>query len=232
MNLTLPKVHVSSAKADLADLGPRAKSAIADIELPALNLNRIGVPDLDGKGHAVAGSLSDAGQTVTGALSDAGKAVGGALGDAGQLVSGALSAAGDRLKDLRPAPEPKRRSLAPLAIGGVVVGAIAVAVGTAAAFLMDPIQGARRRAAVRRRVDGVAEHVRQIRGGEAPTKLLEAQSDVVAVPIEMGPGETPDVAANLEFTDGAVPVTAGAATKSQNGAAHSSDSTVAEAAGE
>lgn len=223
MNLTLPTVDVSSAKSDLADLGPRAKSAISDIEVPAFNL--------DGKGRAVAGSLSDAGQTVTGALSDAGKAVGGALGDASQLVSGALSAAGDRLKDLRPTPEPKRRSLAPLAIGGVVVGAIAVAVGTAAAFLMDPIQGARRRAAVRRRVDGVAGRIREMRGGEAPTKLLEAQSDVVAVPIEMGAGETPDVAANLEFTDEAVPVTTGAA-KRHNGATHTSDAAVAEAAGE
>ncbi len=232
MNLRLPTVDVSSTRSDLADLGPRAKAAIADIELPALNLARVQVPDLDGKGRQVAGSLSDAGQSVTGALSDAGKAVGGALGDAGQLVSGALSAAGDRLKELRPSPEPKRRSLAPLAIGGVVVGAIAVAVGTAAAFLMDPIQGARRRAAVRRRVDGVAERVRQMRSGEASTKLLKApDTEVMAVPIEMGPGETPDVAANLEFTDVAVPVTAGATKgKGHNGASHSSDAGVAEAA--
>jgi hypothetical protein len=232
MNLTLPKVDVSSARSDLADLGPRARSAIADIELPALNLARIQVPDLDAKGRAVTGSLSEAGQTVTGALSDAGKAMGGALGDAGQLMSGALSAAGDRLRDLRPTPEPKRRSLAPLAIGGVVVGAIAVAVGTAAAFLMDPIQGARRRAAVRRRVDGVAERMREMRGGEASTRLLVApDSNVLAVPIEVGSGESPDVAASLEFTDVAVPVKAGAGT-GHNGAAHGSDSTVAEAPGE
>ena len=230
MNLTLPTVDVSSAKADLADLGPRARSALADLELPTLNLSRVQVPDLDGAGRAVTGSLSDAGQTVTGALSDAGHSMSGALADAGHLVSGALAAAGDRLKDLRPTAEPKRRSLAPLAIGGVVVGAVVVAVGTVAAFLLDPIQGARRRAAVRRRVDSVAERVRQARGQE-PQRLLEAsQSDVVSVPIEMGAGETSAVAANLEFSDGAVPVSAGAA--AQNGSGHSSDATVAEAAGE
>lgn len=227
MNLTLPTVDVSSAKSDLAELGPRAKSAIADIELPAVSLS-----DLDEKGRAVAGSLSDAGQSMSGAISDAGRAVGDALGDAGHFVSGALSAAGDRLKDLRPAPEPRRRSLAPLAVGGVVFGAIAVAVGTAAAFLMDPIQGARRRAAVRRRVDSVADRLREMRGGVATPKLLEApEANVVAVPIEMGAGDSPDETSTLEFSDVAVPITTGKA-KGHNGAARSSDAPAAEAAGE
>ncbi len=229
MNLTLPTVDVSSAKSDLADLGPRAKAAISDIELPTLNLSR--VPDLDGKGRQVAGSLSEAGQSVTGALADAGKAVGGALGDAGHAMSGALSAAGDRLKDLRPTPEPKRRSIAPIAIGGAVVGAIALAVGTAAAFLMDPIQGARRRAAVKRRADGVAARLREMRSNQMETKLLEApDTENVAVPIDVS--ETPDVSSELEFTDEAVPVTPAAAkTRGHNGASHSAAS-VAEAAGE
>jgi hypothetical protein len=231
MNLTLPTVDISSAKADLADLAPRTRSAIADLELPKVNLAHIQVPDLDHASRSVSGSLSDAGHSVSGVLSDAGQAMSGALADAGQLVSGAIAAAGDRLKEMRPAPEPKRRSMAPLAIGGVVVGGVIVAIGAAAAFLFDPIQGARRRAAVRRRVDAVAERIREARGIHAPTRLLTAESDIVAVPIEMGPGEAAEVAANLEYTDIAVPVTAGA-TADQNGSSHSSDAAVAEAAGE
>jgi hypothetical protein len=208
MNLTLPTVDVASARADLAELGPRAKSAIADI------------------------SKSDTSQAVSGVVADAGQAVSGAVADAGQLVSGALAAAGDRLRELRPTPEPRRRSIAPIAIGGAVVGAIAVAVGTAAAFLMDPIQGARRRAAVRRRVDAVAERVRLARGIVQPTRLLQAPPpEVIAVPIEMGPGDPIPTEAAHDFTDGAVPV--GAATAAaHNGSGHDSDVAAAEAPGE
>jgi hypothetical protein len=222
MNLTLPTVDVSSAKADLADLGPRARSAITDLELPKVNLSHLQIPDLD---HA--------GKTVTGALSDAGQAMSGALVDAGHLVSGALVAASGRLKDLRavPVPEPKRRSMAPLAIGGVVIGAVALAVGTAVAVLLDPIQGARRRAAVRRRVAAVAEHMRQARASRASTPPLEASQSEGISPIEMGPGEAPDVVVDVEYSDEAVLVSAGASS-SQNGSGHDSDAAVAEAGGE
>jgi hypothetical protein len=232
MNLTIPSVDLSSAKSELAELGPRARSAIADLELPKVNLGRAQVPDIDHAAKTVSGSVSDAGQAVTGVLSDAGQAMTGALTDAGQMVAGALSAAGDRLKDLQPNAEPKRRSIAPLAIGGVLVGAVVVGIGTAAAFLMDPIQGARRRAAIRHRLEAAAERLRQARGIEVPTPLLEApRSEAVSVPIEMGPGGTSDLGTNLEYADDSVPVSTGTGAR-HNGAARSADSTVVEAAGE
>jgi hypothetical protein len=289
MKLTLPTVDLSGARSDLTDLGPRARSAIADLDLPRVDLGHVQVPDRDHLGRAVKERLSDAGQAMTGSLSDAGRAVGGplsdtghavgdalseaghavsrplsdaghavgdalsdaghtmsgplsdaghamsgAFSDAGQLVAGALAAAGERWKEMRPRAEPRRRSIAPIAIGGVVVGAIAVAVGTVAAFLMDPIHGARRRAAVRHRVEAMGERMRELIGMTPPTKLLEApKAPPGQVAIEVGPGETPDMAAaRISTTDEAVPVTAASGTHRDNGSGRSSDSVIADAAGE
>ncbi|MEA2623703.1 MAG: hypothetical protein QOH61_2613 [Chloroflexota bacterium] len=196
MDLNLPTIDTSKIRARLGNADPRRVDtsrfrpsidlpsiSMPQIDLPSIDLphvERPQIPSLDDAGRAV----GDAGRAVSSAAGDAGRLVTGAASEAGRAIGGALETAGDRLRDIRTAvaPAPKRTSgLARGLTAGVVV-AIGAAVAAGVAFFLDPARGARRRAALRRRISARSGMART--GVETARRAGERAVELVRIPVE------------------------------------------------
>jgi hypothetical protein len=155
--------HLDLPRVDMSQMDPRRMELphiqIPRPELPAVNLGRLEDLHLE---------MPD-------------------LREAGRAMGGALEAAGDKIRDLTGHPRKRSRFGGPrgLAIGAIFLAVISSLVGAAALFFAHPVEGARRRAAVRERIDSQRERVAALAGrGRAPAVQPAGPRDPHGIPIE------------------------------------------------
>jgi hypothetical protein len=176
----LPSMPSLPAMGDAAKAAGEAGHAVTDA-------GRAAAEAVGQAGHAAAATAGDAGRAAASLAADAGHIASSAMSDAGRLIGSALDSAGGRLHDLRSAvgPQPKRQGLG-RGVTAVAIAAIVGALAAGAAFFLDPLRGARRRAAIRRRLGRQAELART--GVDLAVDATKRASDraveFVRIPIE------------------------------------------------
>jgi hypothetical protein len=164
-----------------------AGRAVGDAGKAMTDAGRAAADAVGAAGHAAATSASDAGRAAAGFAADAGHAAGAVVSDAGRLIGSAFDSAGAKLHDLRSAvtPQPKSSGVS-RGVTAVAVAAILGALAAGAAFFLDPVRGARRRAAIRRRLGAQAYMARTgvDTAVDVAKRASEKAVEYVRIPIE------------------------------------------------
>jgi hypothetical protein len=194
-NVNLPNVDLSNVQVPRPSLPRVPRVDLPHVDLPRVDLSRIDVPnvdlpkvdlphvelpdvDLGGVGRAVSDAISGIAETLSGTLSDTGDRA----RDAVASVAASLPADLPLVSRLRPKP---RNTMRPRIIAVAAVSAIAAA---AASFylLFASGSGAKRRAALRRRLQGTPRAAQRGIGVavESARQVGDRAAELVRVPID------------------------------------------------
>lgn len=188
MNFKLPTLDASTIQARFRAFDPSSVDTSRlkpSIHLPSLEVPHIDMPHIE---RPQIGALDGASRAASGLATEAGKVAANAVSDAGRMVSSLLESAGERLHDLRTAvaPPPKRPSTLQRGIVALAVASVVASIAGGVAFFLNPARGAKRRAAIRRRLGIQAGKARS--GVDtavvAARRTTDRAADLVRIPIE------------------------------------------------
>lgn len=164
-----------------------AGRAVGDAGRAVGDAGRAAAEAVGNAGRAAVEGAGDAGRAAAEFASDAGRMAGSAVSDAGRMIGSALDSAGERLHDLRSSVTPQRnKSGIGRGVTAVAIAAILGALAAGAAFFLDPARGARRRAAIRRRL-GAQAGIARIgvdTARDAAKRAGDRAAELVRIPIE------------------------------------------------